>query len=87
MKNKSTLALLATALAFALPASFAAEAAALAVPAALDPRPVFGAFVATLVLLSVFREYGRNRIRFAHSTRAIPAAPVAPAKAEHPLAA
>ncbi len=87
MKTNAILTALATASAFALPASFAATATGLPVPAALAPLPMFGAFVVTFVLLSVSREYGRHRIRFAGSTRVLSPAAAMPAKAEHPLAA
>jgi hypothetical protein len=87
MKIHSFLSCLAVLGALAVPASFAASAAGRPAPAAFDPLAVFAAFVVTVVLLGVSKEYGRHRIRFAGSTRAPVPAPAAPARAEHPLAA
>ena len=83
---KTKLALLAATFATALPASLAADSAGVALPPVLDSLHLLGAFAASLVLLTVFADYGRGRARFAGSTRHV--APAAPrAKAAHALAA
>ena len=88
MKTKTLLALLSAILACALPVTFAADAAGVALPTALDALRVFSAFVLAVVLMTVSKDYGRTGVRFVSSTRAMaPATPARVAKASHPLAA
>lgn len=70
--------------AVSLPSAVAAEIARLPVPAALDATHLFGGFVVTLVLLTVFGDYGRHRpLRVTDAA----VAELAQRKASHPLAA
>lgn len=58
---KTTLKFLAFFLAAALPSSFAAELAGAELPAALDSLSLFSAFVASVVLLTLFSDYAGAR--------------------------
>lgn len=78
---KTSLKFLALFFAAALPSTFAAELAGADLPAAFDSLHVFSAFVATLVLLTLFSDYSATP-RLSRS-----AATATLAKAEHPLAA
>jgi hypothetical protein len=58
----------------ALPAAFGAESYGIALPAALSTASLFGAFVVSLTLLTMFADYaGAKRLTLRHCTANVPA--------------
>lgn len=84
---KTSLKFLALFLSAALPGAVAAELAGLALPASLGLGPVFGAFVMTLVVLTLCHDYAEPAVRRARPARTGAAATPAAEKSAHPLAA
>ena len=84
---KTSLKFLALFLSAALPGAVAAELAGLALPAALGLGPVFGAFVMTLVVLTLCHDYADAAGSGERPLRRTGPAAVAAEKSAHPLAA
>ncbi len=83
---KTSLKFLALFLSAALPGAVAAELAGVALPASLGLGPVFGAFVMTLVVLTLCHDYAEPAERRTRPARTGAATPAAE-KSAHPLAA
>jgi hypothetical protein len=83
---KTSLTFLALFLSAALPGAVAAELAGLDLPAAFGVGPAFGAFVMSLVVLTLCHDYADAAESGAQPARTAAATPAAE-KSAHPLAA